>query len=102
MGRIKRRRPHHQVNKKEIMVKRKLLNKVEKLILNTLFKEDIPLTPNALATITGLAYVTAKKYLIQMTKEGLLVEAEKKKAMKKEKGKRGESRKYMINTDIWC
>ncbi|GBE19694.1 hypothetical protein BMS3Abin17_00419 [archaeon BMS3Abin17] len=101
MERIKKRKPNYKVNKKEIMVKRKPLNAVEKLILNTLFKEDFPLTPNALAKITGLAYVTAKKYLVQMTSEGLLIEAEKKKAIKREKGKRGESRKYMINTDMW-
>ncbi|MEK6850112.1 MAG: hypothetical protein AABX85_00900 [Nanoarchaeota archaeon] len=101
MGTNKKGKPNNQVNKKINMVERKPLNKVEKLILNTLFKEDIPLTPNALAESSGLAYVTAQKYMIAMEKEGLLILVDKKSPKKTEKGKRSESKKYSLNPGLW-
>ena len=102
MGRTKKRKPSHSVNKKEIMVKRKPLNAVEKLILNTIFKKDVPMTPNALSEASGLAYVTVRKYIDKMIKENLIVKAENKKTKKTEKGKRSESIRYIINPDMWC
>jgi len=102
MGTTKKRKSNNQVNKKEIMVKRKPLNAIEKLILNTIFKKDVPMTPNALANETGLAYVTVRKYIDKMLSEGILVQEGANKPIKAEKGKRSESKKYGINPDMWC
>lgn len=101
MGTAKKRRPNHQVNKKEIMVKRKPLNAVEKLILNTLFKKDVPMTANALSEATGLAYVTVRKYIDKMLKENILVQEKPKTIAKPKKGKRSESKKYSLNPEMW-
>ena len=102
MGTTKKRKFNNQVNKKEIMVKRKPLNAIEKLILNTIFKKDVPMTPNALANETGLAYVTVRKYIDKMLSEGILVQEGANKPIKAGKGKRSESKKYAINSDMWC
>ena len=75
MGTTKKRKPNNQVNKKEIMVERKPLNAVEKLILNTLFKKDVPMTPNAISKETGLAYITVRKYIAKLILDDVLIES---------------------------
>jgi len=117
MGTTKKRKPNHQVNKKEIMVKRKPLNAVEKLILDTLYKKDVPMTPNAIAEVTGLAYVTVRKYIAKLILDDVLIESWIKKPKKKYKMKevekfkkklidkarksRSESKRYVVNPKVF-
>ena len=116
MGTTKKRKPNHQVSKKEIMVKRKPLNAVEKLILDTLYKKDVPMTPNAISKETGLAYVTVRKYVAKLILDNVLleswikkpkkeykmkeVEKFKKKLIDKARKSRSESKRYIINPKI--
>lgn len=117
MGTTKKRKPNHQVGKKEIMVKRKPLNAVEKLILSTLYKKDVPMTPNAIANETGLAYITVRKYVAKLILDTVLmeswikkpnrkykmkkVEKFKKKLIDKARKKRSESKRYAINPEVF-
>ncbi len=57
------------------MKKKKLaLNTKEREILRIIHKEAGSMTPNEISQKTGISYVTVRKYLKKMLKEGVLIE----------------------------
>ena len=92
------------------MVERIKFNSKEKAILDLLFKKDIPLSPYSIAKETGLSYITVNKYLPELFKMQILVEAFEKngkvefvKFVKKgEPSKyKGKIKRYTLNPEIF-
>jgi len=113
MGRNKKTKNNnlHQ-GEKEIMVTIIPLSSKKKLILDTLYRKDIAMTPNAIAKATGFAYVTVRKYIAEMIDDTILIEHWIKKQKRKykpmnkaesriEKRKRSESKRYTINPEVF-
>lgn len=50
------------------------LNKIEKEIIRVLLKENRPLTINELSKITGISWVTIRKYKEILKKKGVVDE----------------------------
>jgi len=54
--------------------KKSLVKDKEKIILMMLHKEGGFMTANEISEKTGISYVTVRKYLKKMVKEGVLIE----------------------------
>ncbi|MBW2975085.1 DUF977 family protein [Candidatus Woesearchaeota archaeon] len=56
------------------MRKKPALNRIEKEILRILIKENRPLTINELSKLTGISWITIKKYKTILIKKGVISE----------------------------
>ncbi|KKN29455.1 hypothetical protein LCGC14_0844200 [marine sediment metagenome] len=54
--------------------KKPALNTKEREILRIIHKEAGSMSPNEISQKTGISYVTVRKYLKKMVKEGVLIE----------------------------
>lgn len=54
------------------MKKKSLLNTKEKIILKYINEQGGAVTPNEISQSTGISYITIRKYLKKLVKEGIL------------------------------
>ena len=54
----------------------KKYNKIEQKIMRLLYQTKAPLSAYEVAKETGISFPTAKKYLEQLTKQGILLEVD--------------------------
>lgn len=57
-----------------LLKKKKILTDKEKIILEYMTSVGGTATPNEISEKTGISYITVKKYLDKLTKEGILIE----------------------------
>ena len=54
------------------MSKEQKLNRIEREIVRVLLKSDHPLTINEISNITGISWVTVKKYIPKLKNKGVI------------------------------
>jgi len=55
------------------------INRIEKEIIRVIIKENRPLTMNQISNISGISWVTVKKYMPKLIEKGVIDELKKKK-----------------------
>lgn len=58
---------------------KKSLNRIEKEIIRTILKEGRVLTINEISKISGISWITVKKYMAILKEKGVIYEVKEKK-----------------------